>query len=345
MRSKKVIYTLLIVMLVVLASPQIFAGDSDRLGTASGYQALIPVGPKDLAMGGANIAYTSGIEAIHWNPAGVSNLGYQASALASTMSIFNTINVNYLALGFNVGNIGNLAFSIKSFDFGEIPETTEEDMNGTAGRTFSPSFMTIGLTYAKQLTNSIGFGITTKLIHESIPRASANAVAFDLGIQYKGLGGIEGVAFGIAVKNIGSNLQYGGSGFLNMADEDGATYEDFRTREIASADLPATVEFGLGYTKNVMEGAEVTFSSVFMNHNYGYDQIKFGGEYLYNDMIALRAGYTNSIDMPTDAAIHSFSLGAGFNYKVGTTTIGVDYVFRPAEYFDAENMFALRVGF
>ena len=345
MRSKKIIYTLLVVMLVVLASPQLFAGDSNRLGTASGVQVLVPVGPKDLAMGGANIAYTNGIEAIHWNPAGVSNLGYKASGLASTMQIFNTINVNYLALGFNAGNLGNLAFSLKSFDFGDIPLTTEEDMDGASGATYSPSFVTVGLTYAKKLTNTIGIGLTTKLISESVPRASATAVAFDFGIQYDGLGGLDGVAFGITVKNIGTNMKYEGSALLSRADQDGSKYTDYRKIETASADLPTSVEFGLGYKRNVMEKADMTLSTVFMNHNYGYDQLKFGAEYMYDNMLAIRAGYVSSMDMPSDEALHSVTFGAGFTYKVGTATLGLDYVFRPAEYFDAENMFALRVGF
>ncbi len=345
MGRNKIVYILMAVALLVSVFAPLYGGDTDRLGTPSGVQLLVPVGPRDLAMGGANLAYTNGIEAIHWNPAGVSKISGNASAMLSTMTIFNDVNVNYMALGFNAGRFGNLAFSLKSFDFGDIPWTTEEDMDGDAGRTYSPSFVTLGLTYAKQLTNAISVGVTTNLIYESVPRASATAIGFDIGIQYEGLGGIEGVAFGIAVKNIGTSMRYTGTAFTAMALQEDALYQDYRTIETAEADLPALVEFGLGYKTSVMGNADVTVAGAFQNDNYGYDKVLFGGEYLYNKMLAVRAGYEYNVDIDSEDALYSFTLGAGFNYKLGTTCIGLDYVFRPTQYFDAENTFALRIRF
>ena len=215
-RNKFSLYLLLLAGLMMIWSPLVYGGDESRIGTAGGVQLEVPVGARDLAMGGSDLAYTKGLDALFWNPAGFSNTESVASAVFSTMTIFNDVNVNYLALGFKAGALGNLGFSIKAFDFGDIPFTTVQDMDGASGRTFSPTFFTLGLTYAKRLTDAISVGVTGKLITERIPQASANAFALDVGLQYWGLGGIDGLGFGVAVKNVGSSMQYDGSGFLQQ---------------------------------------------------------------------------------------------------------------------------------
>ena len=64
MSKNKVVYILMAMLLLVSVFAPVYGGDTDRLGTASGYQLLVPVGPRDLAMGGANLAYTNGVEAV-----------------------------------------------------------------------------------------------------------------------------------------------------------------------------------------------------------------------------------------------------------------------------------------
>lgn len=64
------IFILAIVMLGV-----VFAGDEARLGTTAGAQVSVPVGARDFAMAGADLVYTSGVDAVFlescfhsWNP-------------------------------------------------------------------------------------------------------------------------------------------------------------------------------------------------------------------------------------------------------------------------------------
>ena len=69
---------------------------AQELNTAA--QLLVPVGARDLAMGGANLANTENLEAIYWNPAGLSSMANRAAGQFSTMQIFNDIRVNYVAV-------------------------------------------------------------------------------------------------------------------------------------------------------------------------------------------------------------------------------------------------------
>jgi hypothetical protein len=49
-----------------------FAGNTNRTGTAGAQELLIPTGANDIALAGSNIAFVSGIDAIFYNPAGLS---------------------------------------------------------------------------------------------------------------------------------------------------------------------------------------------------------------------------------------------------------------------------------
>lgn len=340
MRKNNAIWAFAFVMLTLfLALSPVFAGDPARIGTAAGEQLLVPVGGRDLAMGGANVAYSSGLDAMYWNPAGFSNLDLKAAATFSTMQIFGDINVNYLALGLKLGSNSALGFSIKAFDFGDIPFTTNEDIDGNSGRTFSPSFVTGALTYSRKLTDAVQVGFTGKLISESVPRASAAAVAFDLGIQYHNLGGLEGVSMGLVVKNIGTNLQYTGSAFLVEA----AT--NFQSRPTATDQLPASVELGAGYKRNINEDNAIIFNGNFVNNNFGNDDYKLGVEYTYSDLFSLRGGYKFVQDVSSSDVENKFTLGAGLHYAVGNTSWTLDYAYRDSEFFDSSNFFSLTVGF
>lgn len=345
MINKKIFSGCVIFAIILLMSASsAFAGDVDRIGTASGVQVLVPTGPRDVSTVGANLAYTSGIHSLHWNPAGLSRMENAAQGQFSTITIFNDIKVNYLGLGVKMGTLGHLAFSIKAFDFGDIPVTTVQDMDGESGATFSPTFVTTALTYSNGLTDRIRVGVTTKFIYESIPLASASAMAFDIGLQYQGLAGVEPLSFGVVIKNVGSNMQYDGSGMLDEFTDPATGRQDFLKREAAANDLPASYDIGIGYRMEMQEKNAMVFSSTFNNNNYGYDNVKLGVEYIYDGFIFLRGGYNMGMDMPSEEQLYDFAFGAGIQYQLGGMDLSIDYAFRNSQYFDANNMFGLTIG-
>jgi len=325
-------------MLLVVSYP-IYGGDDARTGTAGGEQVRVPVGARSLAMQGANVAFTAGLEAIYWNPAGFSSMKNSAEGTFSTMSLFGDadIRVNYAAVGVHMARFGTVGFSIKAFDFGDIPLTTNEDYDGNSGATFSPTFITLGLTYSRRLTDAIQVGLTGKLINEGISRASASAFAFDVGIQYHDLGGISGVSLGLAVKNIGSDIQYSGSGLL-----DPNTFKDLPTM---ANQLPATVELGVGYKHNINEANTVLVSGNFENNNFGNDTYKLGGEYAYTDLVALRAGYNFFEKVQSEDVLYRWTAGLGLHYKLSNTDLTLNYAYRDSQYFSGNSIFELIIGF
>ncbi len=344
-KNKFFIVSSFLLLILAFGIMPLFAGDADRVGTAAGVQVLVPVGARDLALGGSDVATTSGLNAIYWNPAGFSIMPSRALAQFSTMNIFNDIRVNYLAVGVAAGRFGSFGVSLKAFDFGDIPLTTVEDMDGASGRTFSPTFTTMGVTYARRLTDAIRVGVTGKVIYESIPRASASAFAVDMGIQYENLGHINGLSIGLVVKNIGTNMKYSGSGLLNQAQEQNSSFYDFRSREASSDQLPSTVELGLTYRRNITETSDLVLAGVFQNNNFDNDRYKFGLEYVFNDLIALRGGYQFNQGVELENTLYGLTLGLGLHLKVGGSSLWFDYTYRDSQYFNGNNLFSFQVGF
>jgi hypothetical protein len=322
-----------------------FAGRGDKSGTAGASQLLIPVGAVSIALGGAGLATSTGVEAMYWNPAGLARQENGTDLMFSHMTYLADINVEYAGVSTRVGSLGHLGLSLKSLVVGSIPVTTEDAPDGT-GETASPTFVVVGGTFSRQVSEKIFVGITTNIIYESMDRVSASGVAFSAGVQYLGLGGIEGLSLGVAVKNVGPGLKYDGSGLLRNADIGDASRGISPVKiQAAQAELPSTIEFGLGYTFNPSDRNTLRFSSVFQNNNYSEDEYRFGGEYLYDNLVALRAGMTVSPQDPGNEYIYGPSGGIGIHTVVNEVRVSVDYAYRWVRYFSGNHVVTLSVGF
>ena len=346
LRMTKHILLILVALSLVWGDGNAFADGSNRAGTAAAPELLIPVGARDMALGGASIANTDGIESHHWNPAGLARSKADASAMFSTMSYIADINVNYLAVSGRF-KLGTLAVSLKALDVGDIAVTTEKRPDGTGG-TYSPTFFTLGLTYARSLTDRIALGTTLNYISNDLGRADASAVAFSVGLQYQNLGDIQGLDLGVAVKHIGQRMQYQGAGLLNKGSlNDLRRSSAFYNVEAGSADLPSLFEIGLGYRYPLGGMGKLNLSSLFQHHNYDYDQYKLGAEYIYNDFLAVRGGFDYAADAADDSYLFGTSFGLGLNFNLGGALqdVRLDYAYTGVDHFDALNTFTFQVGF
>ena len=97
-----------------------------------------------------------------------------------------------------------MAVNVRTFNIGDIDETTVFYPDGT-GQVFTPNFSILGASFAKKLSDNTSVGLTANYVRESFGRVSASGVAYDLGVQYKGLLGREGLDVGFALKNFGSD--------------------------------------------------------------------------------------------------------------------------------------------
>ncbi len=322
----------------------LFAGDVARKGTTGAEQLLIPVGARGIATGGAMLANLTGLESIYYNPAGLAH-GQETEAMFSYMTYLADINVSYIAVGTNLEGFGSIGISFKTFDFGDIPITTVQFPAGT-GETYSPSYLTIGLTYSNEITDRISIGTNFKLITEEIVNTSATGFALDFGVQYQ-FG--QSLFMGASVKNIGPNMTFSGRDLqvsTKVPDTDAGSNPGVFEVVAEEFQLPSYFELSLSYKYDLNEQNNFVLASTFINNNSFEDQMNFGFEYGYMESFFIRGGY-NLLTENTDESIFGFTAGAGVNYDFGAEIrVAVDYAFRQVDEFpDPNHIFTVKLGF
>jgi hypothetical protein len=318
----------------------------DRAGTSAAPELLIPLGAKEVAVSGASISTVTGVDAIYWNPAGL-DFGFGTDALFAYRSYIGDIKINYLAIGTKFSGLGSLGLTLRTFNFGDMNVTTEDQPDGT-GEVFSPTFFTLGLTYSRQLTENVGIGVTMNIVNESFARVNASGIAMDVGVQYQNLGGLQGLSIGVCVKNIGTPMQYGGSG-LWVAAEDPTSHRGLTQYKIeaASFQMPSIIQIGLGYSVKLTPSSSAQLSAAFENDNYGIDKYRAGAEISFLKSLFLRGGYLYSTDMyGTKSIFQNFTLGMGVNLLEYTgIPMGIDYAYVPVQYFDGNHLIDIHLQF
>lgn len=304
-----------------------------RSGTAGGQELLVPLTARYAALGGATtsgISDMNGLEAIFANPAGLS-VNNGTSALFSRLEYVADIGVNYLGVAQSFG-YNNIALTISSWDFGDIPETTEFAPE-ISDVTFNVNFLTAGFTYSRQLTDRISAGATMKVVNESIDDVSASAIAFDAGMSYDITG--SGLRLGVALKNIGSPIQFSGDGLVTavrLPGQDPSANLNAVTLEAAKVEMPTLLNVGLSYTRDLGASSVVTVLGNFRSNSFDQDQFAGGLEFGLMDIVYLRGGYQLTEDMD-QSFYQGPAFGAGLKLNLGETRLMLDYAYQTTEFF------------
>ncbi|MFO7526224.1 MAG: PorV/PorQ family protein [Ignavibacteriaceae bacterium] len=335
---------ILLVVLILFLAVSSYAGDDSRKGTTGAEQLLIPIGARGIATGGAFIASITGLESIYYNPAGL-DITQRTEAMFSYMNYIADINVSFIAVGTSLGDFGSIGLSFKTFDFGDIPVTTNEFPDGT-GKNYSPTFLTAGLTYSKVLTDRIAVGTNFKFITETIENTSATGMALDIGVQYKFTSNF---MMGASLKNVGTNMTYQGQDLRQRTGVPGSNIgSPNATFEVVteSFQIPSYFELSFAYAYNINEQNALMLGSAFTANNSLEDKFHFGLEYGFMKSFFLRGGY-NFLTENNEESIFGFTAGAGVNYDFGTGMgLSFDYAFRDTKEFPTSNhIFTVKMFF
>lgn len=335
---------ILLIILTFLIATSVYAGDVARKGTTGADQLLIPVGARGIATGGSFLANITGLESIYYNPAGL-DVYPQTEAMFSYINYIADINISYFAIGTSLGDFGSIGLDLKSFDFGDIPITTVQFPDGT-GSFYSPTFLTLGFTYSKVLTDRISIGTNFKLITERIQNTSATGFALDAGVQYRFT---ESLMIGAAVKNIGTNMEYSGQDLTTRTQipgtVPGSTTGSYQI-VAESFQIPSYFQLSLTYALNFNEQNNLLVAGAYTANNSFEDVANFGLEYGFMNNFFVRGGYNFLVENSSEY-IYGFTFGAGVDYRIGGE-VGVvfDYAFRDVKDFpNANHIFTVKLNF
>ena len=324
---------------IVLVPDLSHAGGSRRLGTAGALELLIPTDARGAAMGGSVNASCDGVDAWFWNPAGAAGVANNEISLAHRTYIAD-ITLNHVSFARNLASVGVIGLSAKVLSMGDEPVYTTTQPEGT-GETFSTSFVVVGVSYARTLTDRVSFGINGNYVSEQIYRETASGVAFDMGFVYRPT--LRGLTLGLVVKNYGPKMKFDGPDFghdIGSGQGSGTNHEG-RTQS-ASFELPSFIQFGVAW--DALAGGKHHFrvTSAYQSNNFSEDEFRFGSEWGISDQLSLRGGYSAS---PRGSYIYGFSAGAGLQIPWGGTVTTLDYTWAEAGVFDSNHFFTVKLSF
>ena len=338
-----------ILLFAALGLGTVWAGNPDRAGSAGAGQLLMNPWAASNGLAGANMASIIGLESVFNNVAGLAFINQNEIATANSQYLIGSgISLNSVGFGTRVGDSGVLGLTVTSLSFGDIPITTEDLPEGGIG-TFSPAFSNIGISVAKEFSNSIYAGFTLRIISESISNVKASGVAFDAGIRYI-TGDDDRIRFGISLRNVGAPMRYSGDGLTVTSTPQGSSEALTMLMRSERYELPSLVNIGIAYDVVKNDNMAIEMNGQFTSNSFTKDQFGLCAEARFGTYLALRAGYLHeagiSDDEEASSAYTGPSGGFGLNIPAGAngSMIGIDYSYRTSNPFSGTHTLGLKIS-
>jgi hypothetical protein len=334
---------------IIMVSP-LTAGNNDRSGSSGSSQLLMLPWARTGSLAGSNLASVSGMEAMAFNVAGLAltekiDIGYGNVQYMGGSGIA----VNTLGMGFRIAESTNIiGVNVFYVNYGDIDITTEEFPAGGVGK-YKPNFLTIGLSFAKEFSNSIYGGITVKMISESISNVSAFGFSLDAGIDYI-TGPKRNFKFGISLRNVGPSMKFKGDGLdIQGTVQNGSSVVTLQ--ELSQGyQLPAQMGLGINYDWYISDNHIIGFDFTFLANSFTKDNFNFGIGYSYKRIVNINFGYmlesgiNNDVDRNT--VYTGPAMGVNFNIPLGKKlNLGLDYAYRTTNPFSGFHQFGIRLEF
>ncbi len=346
---KKYFYTLL---LLSLASTIAFAGNPDRQGEAGAAELLLNPWARSAGLHSMSTSSVAGVEAMRINVAGLSRINKGELVIGNTrLYEGSTLGINAVGFATKAGKNGAFGISLVAMDFGEITVTTNGQPGGTGG-TYSPSFFNLGLGYSYTYENKISVGILVRAISETLPDVSASGFAIDAGVQYVS-GDRNEFKLGIALRNIGSPMEFGGEGLSFRADapDSAPSYPITVNQRAEDFELPSLLNIGVSYDFYFGETNFLRGIANFTSNAFARDDVGIGAEFSFRDLVVLRGAYKVALDAGEDFEDNLYTgLSGGISVDVPlkraeNRVVGIDYAYRATNPFKGSHNFSIRLSF
>lgn len=329
------------IVLTLLVSAPMFAGNPQRAGSAGAPEVLINPFARSAGWGDANVGGIKGLEGMFMNVAGLAHTENTEVIFANTQWLVGSgIAINNFGFAQRVGSGGVLGLNVASFDYGEWEITTENQPEGT-NATIAPSSLIIGMAYSQKFSQAIFGGINIKLYSTNISNLRTNGVCFDAGVQYIPEKADEW-KFGITLRNVGPALSYQGDGLSVVlpVPTNGVAYSQTFESRSSKFELPTQLLLGVSYDFRFQEMHRLTVAGAFTSNSFEKDVYNLGLEYGFKTIFMVRVGYRmfdNRFDSQSTSAITGFTGGITAELplnKSGNKTFGIDYSYRSTNPFN-----------
>ncbi len=184
----------------VLAS-LLYGLGGQKVGTTQAQFLKIGPGAEATGLAGAAVSILEDASALYWNP-GIVSFFRTTQAYANHTDWFLDVSHEWVGVVMPRKN-GALGIQLGALLAGYIEETDENHPFGT-GRYFSNGGLYLGFTYARTITDRFGYGLTLKLIQETLADVKYHGVALDIGTLYDV--GYRDIKIGVVLSHLGPDL-------------------------------------------------------------------------------------------------------------------------------------------
>ena len=302
--------------------------------------AFLETGPgaRSLGMGSAFVSVADDASSLYWNPAGSVNVSrpefqtYYSPWLVETQFYYNTAVIP-------MGGFGKLGISFTAVTMDEMMVRTVQDPEPSKyGQKFDAGNISMGIAYAKKLTDRFSFGFQTKFIQESIWQMKAQGIAVDIGTLFITKNNLR---IGMSVSNFGGKMGMEGINTLVDIDVDENIYgnNDRIDGHLDAAKWPLPLMFRFGLSREFVLNPNMKYlvavDAIHPNNNPEY--LNVGVEYSAMDMVFLRLGQSHTLYQQNffedgvkvhEGSEQGISVGMGIKYQIPRgPKLRIDYVF------------------
>ena len=317
-------------------------------------------------MGDAGVATDPDVVSQYWNPAKypftISRAGISLNYTPWLRQLVSDMDLAYLAGYYRIGDYSAVSASLRYFSLGEVYTSMGESDDNSM--TINPYEMSFDVAYSLMLSEKFSIAAAVRWIYSDLTydytedTSPVSAFAADLAAYYQNyftIGQREcQIGLGLHISNIGSKISFGGddnSEFIPTNLRLGAALMvpvDEYNRFTITADankllVPTYPKQNEGEsTEDYMERVQRDYydvssiSGIFKSFGDAPGGFKeelqeiywsVGGEYVYHDQFALRAGYHHESENKGNRKY--FTVGAGF--KMSVFSLDAAYVIATAK--------------
>ena len=318
---------------------------------------------RSAGMGDVGVATDPDVVSQYWNPAKypftISRAGVALNYTPWLRELVNDMDLAYLAGYYRIGDYSAVSASLRYFSLGEVFLGTSDD-----AMTINPYEMSLDVAYSLMLSEKFSIGAAVRWIYSDLTydytsdTAPGSAFAADLACYYQNYINIGQrecqLGLGLNISNIGSKISFGGdnnSEFIPTNMRLGASLmipiDEYNRFTIAAdankllvptypkqEDGESTEDYQERVQKNYYDVSSI--SGIFKSFGDAPGGLKeelqevqwsVGGEYVYHDKFALRAGYHH--ESANKGNRKYFTVGAGF--KMSVFSLDAGYVIATAK--------------
>ncbi|MCB9262267.1 MAG: PorV/PorQ family protein [Flavobacteriales bacterium] len=282
--------------------------------------------PRSIGMAGASVANDKDGYSSNTNPAAIARMTESGFGLSHLM-IGAGIQQSFLSYQHRLKSDAMLGFTLNSLNSGQMQVRTEFQPDGT-GQYFSMSQNALTANYSLKLTTMFSLGVGLKYIYETMQTYNNSTAAVDVGFLYQT--DFRNLRFAVAVQNFGGSSAIKG--------ETIAVDYNRNNYLVGRYSLPTTFKLGFCIDAYKKDDHLITAAMQLSNPNDNAENIRFGFEYSFKELLSVQTGYKLSVkgqSWPT--------FGFQYKSKMGVHPLFINYGLNPTNYMGSQHCFGVQL--